>query len=163
MKIAVFSDSHDRVDNLDRAIAIAKEMGITQALHLGDLIAPFVVKENLANSGLQWTCVWGNNDGDKLLAAAFATENVDLAEKDFREVEIEGRKLFLTHYPEIGRIAALSGQYDAVFFGHNHKASQEKIEKTLLANPGEIYGMRTGKASFGVYTPDDNTFEHIWL
>ena len=142
-------------------------MTITEALHLGDFIAPFVVKEHLSPSKLNWTCVWGNNDGDQLRTIALASSNVDIAPSDFREIEKDGRKIFMTHYPEIGRIAALSGQYDAVFFGHNHTASQEVIEvgekKVLLVNPGEIYGMRTGKISFGIYDTQSNTFEHIWL
>jgi putative phosphoesterase len=170
MKIAVLSDSHDRMDHLEQAVAQVKELGISQAFHLGDFCAPFVL-EYLAETGITWHCVWGNNDVDRLGGFMKTTQhNVDLVTEDFRELEMEGRKLFLTHYPKIARIAALSGLYDACFFGHNHKASVELMEtpcgrqpETLLANPGEIYGMRFGRPSFGVYDTQVNNFEHVWL
>ena len=168
MLIAVLSDSHDRTDHLEYAINQAKERGITTAFHLGDFCSPFVL-EQLGQSGLTWYVVWGNNDGDKLRGTSMAAGQVDIVPDDYRELDLEGRKLFLTHYPQIGRIAALSAQYDAVFFGHNHQASQEIIsqegssKKTLLANPGEIYGMRTGKPSFAIYNTEDNSFEHVWF
>jgi len=37
-------------------------------------------------------------------------------------------------------ILASTGKYDAVFCGHTHKPSVEKIGKTLLANLGEVHG-----------------------
>jgi len=166
MFIAVLSDSHDRTDHLEYALHQIKERGITTAFHLGDFCAPFVLQQ-LVDSGLTIYGVWGNNDGDKLRGTSMtANSHVDLVPDDYRELELENRKIFLTHYPQIARIAALSGQYDAVFFGHNHQASQEVIsgsKQTLLANPGEIYGMRTGKPSFGIYDTETNTFEHIWF
>lgn len=164
MQIAVFSDTHDNLETTKKALEIVKSRGITQGLHLGDFTSPPTIML-LAESGLTWTCVWGNCDGDKLLAyrRTEALGTMDFANGDFREYEVEGRKLFLTHYPEIARIAALSGQFDAVFHGHNHQASTETIGKTLLANPGELTGIRFGKPSFGIYTPSENTLETIWL
>jgi len=160
MLIAVLSDSHDRTDHLEQALILIKERGISRGLHLGDYVAPFVINQ-LAESEIRWQGVWGNNDGDKLAGLRMAAGKVDISEGDFLELEIEGRKLFLTHYPQIGRIAALSGQYDAVFYGHTHIAKQEHVEVTLLANPGEIYGMRTGKVSFGIYNTERNSFEEV--
>ena len=164
MRIAVFSDSHDNMDNLKKAFALAKEKGLTEGIHLGDLCAPPAALL-LATSGLTWQCVWGNVDGDKLQSYRLVAEHgtVDFAPGDFRELTVDGRKLFLTHYPEIARIAALSGQYDAAFHGHDHTANQEIIDKTLLANPGEIAGFRFGKPSFGIYDSQDNSFEHVLI
>jgi putative phosphoesterase len=164
MLIAVFSDSHDNMENIKKAVELAKERGITRGLHLGDFCAPPTLTL-LATSGLTWQCVWGNVDGDKLLSYQRVQEHgtMDLVPEDFRELEIEGRKLFLTHYPQIARIAALSGSYDATFHGHNHEANQEVVGKTLLANPGEIAGFRFGKPSFGIYDTETNTFEHVYL
>jgi putative phosphoesterase len=159
--IAVFSDSHDHLPRLDTALTMAQARGIKRGFHLGDFCAPFSV-ERLARSGLDWQCVWGNNDGDKLGAYhAAADSGVDLEKTDFREVKIDGRHVFLTHYPQIARLAALSGGYDACFFGHNHKLSQEIVGETLLANPGEILGWRSGHASFGVWETKTNQLVHV--
>lgn len=160
MLIAVLSDSHDRTDHLEQAINLIKQRGITHAFHLGDYISPFVLLQ-LAESSLALQGVWGNNDGDRATGLKLAAGRLDIADGDSRELEIEGRNLFLTHYPQIARMAALSGQYDAVFFGHSHVASQEIVGSTLFANPGEIYGMRSGKVSFGIYDTETNSMEDI--
>lgn len=163
MLIAVFSDSHDHLPNLEVAIGMVKELGIKRGFHLGDVCAPFSVRL-LTESGLQWQCVWGNNDGDKMGGyQATAGSKVDFDTRDFREIKIEERRLFLTHYPEIARIAALSGSYDACFFGHNHRYSSEIIGQSLLANPGEILGWRFKQPSFGVYDTVANEMQTVFL
>lgn len=171
MIITVFSDSHDRMDKINEALQIVQEREVKNGIHLGDFCTPAAMKL-LAASGINWKCVWGNIDGDRLRCyqevAPYGT--VDIVPEDFREIEVEGRHLFLTHYPEIARIAALSGKYDAVFHGHNHVAAQETVEtahgrvkEVLLANPGEICGFRFGEPSFALYNTESNTFEHIRL
>ena len=162
MKIAVFSDSHDNLPNLEKALTLAKEAGLTHGFHLGDFCSPFTVKI-LADSGMSWQCVWGNNDGDKVSCMRTGGEQVDFADSDYREITLEGHSLFLTHYPQIARMAALSGKYSASFFGHNHRYSQEILENTLLANPGEVLGHRFKEPSFGIYTTESNTFERVLL
>ncbi|MEZ0286375.1 MAG: metallophosphoesterase family protein, partial [Candidatus Paceibacterota bacterium] len=129
MKIAIFSDSHDHLDHLQAAITYVKAQGITTVLHLGDFCAPPVF-EVLGESGLQWYGVWGNVDGDRLMCWLRVKDagNVDIGTDDFRELEIGGRKLFLTHYPRIAQIAAASGEFDAAFHGHDHIAAAELIK-----------------------------------
>lgn len=170
MHIAILSDTHDHTDRLRQALDIIKQKNITRAFHLGDLCSPFIVKQ-LADSSLQWHCVWGNNDGDRLMCSHLAGENVTLSDNDFLELEVEGKRIFLTHYPEVARLAALSGRFDAVFYGHNHTASQEIIAHqscegkaaTLLVNPGESSGVRFGKPCFAIYDTESNSIEQIEL
>jgi putative phosphoesterase len=171
MYIAIFSDSHDHMDNIQAAVDLVKQRGITTGIHLGDFCAPRAL-ELLADSGLHWYGVWGNVDGDRLLAWQRIKDKgtFDIGTTDFRELELEGRKLFLTHYPEIARIAALSGEYDAVFHGHDHQANMQTIKtnggphsETLLANPGELCGFRYGTPTFGIYDTEQNTLEHLTL
>jgi putative phosphoesterase len=164
MLLAVFSDTHDRTDHIEQALATVRERQIGHGIHLGDYCSPFTVRL-LAESGLTWKCVWGNNDGDKLLCYQQAEPfgSMDFANGDFREITVDGRALFLTHYPHIARLAAGSGQYAAVFHGHDHVAAQETVGSTVLANPGELYGGRYGEPAFGIYNTTDNTFEHIRL
>lgn len=166
MLLAVFSDSHDNMENIKKSLAICAEKNVQHGVHLGDFCAPPAL-ELLATAGIQWKCVWGNIDGDKLLAYLRVKDygTMDLVSEDFREIDVDNRKIFLTHYPEIARLAALSGQYDAAFHGHNHIAAQEMInvagKEVLLANPGEIAGYRYGEPSFGIYTTENNSLEHV--
>lgn len=164
MLIAILSDSHDNMENIKKALELTKARGISEGLHLGDMCAP-PAAILLAESGLKWHCVWGNVDGDKLQTYRKTAEygTMEYAEQDFAEIELGGKKIFITHYPEVARIAALSGRYDAAFHGHNHVAAQEMVGESLLANPGEVAGFRFGKPSFGIYDTETGNFEHVSL
>jgi uncharacterized protein len=159
MRIAIYSDSHDQLAYLQQALAVASERGITRGLHLGDMCAPSIL-ETMASSGIEWTCVPGNNDNAATLSKVTGAEYIPA---DFHELDIDGRNIFMTHYPEIARIAALSGRYDAAFHGHTHRAASELLGATLLANPGELCGRRYGNASFGIYDTKTNQFEIVWM
>ena len=77
------------------------------------------------------------------------------------ELDIDGTKIALQHYPEIGRRLAESGAYDAVFTGHDHQRYQHQIgDHTLWANPGEIMG-RFGHVTYGLFDTVTKTFEHV--
>jgi uncharacterized protein len=56
----------------------------------------------------------------------------------------------MTHYPQIARPLALSGQFDLVCHGHDHTQRLETHGRTLLVNPGEVMG-RFGTARYAIY------------
>lgn len=167
MKIAIFSDSHDNLYNTQKALEIIKEMGITQGFHLGDFCAPPLIDLLSSDSSIHWTTVWGNVDGARAQSVLRFKDraNLDLHHETFREVElIAGVKIFLTHYPLLAQNAAYSGKYRACFYGDDHTKFSEVLSNgTLLANPGELVGTKTGQASFGIWNTDDNTFEFVDL
>jgi putative phosphoesterase len=66
MLIAVMSDSHDNIWNLQKALGIVKEKGAGMIIHCGDFVAPFMLKE-LEETGVPVHGVFGNNDGDQYL------------------------------------------------------------------------------------------------
>jgi uncharacterized protein len=62
MKIAVFSDIHDSISNLEKAIK--KIENIAEAIFFcGDFCSPFSA-EILSSANLSTYCVLGNNDED---------------------------------------------------------------------------------------------------
>ena len=111
MKVAILSDSHDRLDHLECVLASVKFPHV--AFH-----------------------------------------------HPLAEIEIDGVKIALQHYPELGKRLAESGAYDAVFTGHDHQRYQEQIGDTLWANPGEIMG-RFSTVSYGLFETSTRTFEHV--
>ena len=80
----------------------------------------------------------------------------------FDIIELDSRKIFITHYPILAKPMAKSWDFDAVFFWHNHNPSIEKINDCLLLNPWEIWAV-TGKASFALYDTKTNHSEIIFL
>ncbi|MEK7504898.1 MAG: YfcE family phosphodiesterase [Patescibacteria group bacterium] len=167
MKYAIFSDSHDHYYNVTKALELVKEREITKGVHLGDFCAPPVFDILSSEKSINWTCVWGNVDGARaqiILRFREAT-NLDFSADSFRELELEsGKKVFLTHFPLLAQNAAKSGDYQAVFFGDNHQKSVETLPNgTLLANPGELSGTRTGQPTFAVWDSETNELEFVAL
>lgn len=157
MRVAIISDIHDNIWNLEKALKIIEKEGIDPAIFCGDYCAPPTFK--LATEKFKKAyCVWGNVDGEKFKITKEVYENglkhIELF-GDFSELEIEGKKVAVIHHPAIAKGLANSEFYDAVFFGHSHEAYVEKIGKTLLANPGEVMG-KNGKPSFGIWDSTKN-------
>ena len=164
MKIAVFSDSHDRLDHLADALALPDVHAAERLFFLGDFCAPFslaALAEGFAGRPID--IVFGNNDGDIHLLHRVASGHTHVTlHGQLAELEIAGRKIALNHYPEIARRLAESQAYDAVFSGHDHRKYVHRIGKTLWANPGEIMG-RYGEPSVGIYDAEADTFVHLPL
>ncbi|MFO8064459.1 MAG: YfcE family phosphodiesterase [Spirochaetota bacterium] len=163
MRIAVTSDIHDNIWNLERALKDIDERGPEAFLFLGDFCAPFTLKQIAEGFSGPVHAIFGNNDGDEFLLSNVASGfgHVSL-HGPFAELELDGKHVALNHYPEIASRLAQSGAYDAVFSGHNHTRHIETVGSTLWANPGELMG-RFGDASYGIYDTATDTFEHVEL
>ena len=164
MKVAIVSDIHDNIWNLDKALKIIEKKGISTAIFCGDYCAPTTFK--LATEKFKKAyCIWGNVDGEKFKITQTIyeahVEHVKLL-GDFGGTEIGGKKIAIIHNPPIARGLASSGLYDAVFYGHTHEARIEKIGNTLLANPGEVMG-KNGKPSFGIWNSEKNDIKIIQI
>lgn len=163
MKVAVISDIHDQLGNLERALRLVRESGAGVLLFLGDLCAPFTLVQLAEGFAGPVHVVFGNNDGDTFQITQVAGKYPQVTlHGQLAELEIDGRRLALNHYPAIARRLAESGAYDAVFSGHDHRRYQHQIGKTLWANPGEIMG-RYGQPGFGLYETTNGEFNHVDL
>lgn len=77
--------------------------------------------------------------------------NISFSQHDFGEIECESKTYFLTHYPEIADLAALSGKYSAVFYGHTHEMHDGKIEDTPIINPEKLASYPSNTISIAYY------------
>ncbi len=148
MKIAILSDIHDNIWVLE---TLLDGLHADALIFCGDFCAPFTLAQ--IGEGFEGPIhvVFGNNDGDQWLLSKVASkfEQVTL-HGQFAELEYGGRKIAVTHYPEIGRPLARSGIYDLVCHGHSHERLVEQEGPTLRVNPGEVMG-RFGLSTYAVY------------
>lgn len=159
MKIAVLSDVHDNIWNLEKVLGRAKEEECEAIVFCGDFCAPFSAVM-LVESKLPVYAVLGNSyDTYTTLKLTADHKNFHLF-SEMGEVELDKKKIAICHYPKLAKGLALTGEYDAVFYGHDHQSSSDLINKTLLANPGEVMG-RFGKSTFGVYDTSSGEVEII--
>lgn len=156
MRIGVFSDIHDHLSNLEKALAFFTNEKIETLIFCGDFCSPIPSRVMGGFKGVIH-CVFGNGDGDRFTIAKFANsefQNLKL-HGEHAELEIGGAKIAVTHYPLYGKALAKTGDYDAVFSGHTHQVSKELIGKCLWLNPGDVMGWK-GKATIAVYDTDSN-------
>lgn len=165
MKIAVISDIHDNAHNLVLALRDIGGRGVEKIFFLGDFINNGIARM-LAASPVPVFAVFGNNDGDRAaLTRTSLSEgsSLMLSENVYHILEEEGKRVFLSHYPDIALSMAKSGDFDAVFYGHNHDRYEERVGECLLANPGEIGGHKTGTATYLLYDTRRDEVEFVEL
>lgn len=161
MKIAVLSDIHDNIWNLEKALAQLD--GVEQLIFLGDFCAPFSLKQIAEAFNGPIHCVPGNNDGDMflLLNIAMAAGNVTYY-RPIGTLTAGGCAIAFTHYPEVAEGLVATGKYQAVFSGHTHQFMQTRVGNTLWVNPGEVMG-RWGDPGFIIYDTETGLFERALI
>lgn len=138
MIIGVISDTHDDIENTEKAIAKFKEENVDFVVHLGDYVAPPTLK---LFQGLRVVGVFGNNDGYKEgLIKTFNQIGGEL-KGDFGVIEVDNLKIAIFHgeFREVPVALAKSGEYDVVFCGHSHELEESTYGDTLLLNPGSCH------------------------
>jgi putative phosphoesterase len=140
MRIAVLSDIHDNIWNLNATLARLPQA--EALICCGDLCSPFVV--NLLAEGFPDRpvhLVFGNNDGDTFRISAIARRFPQFViHGEFFQGELGGKAFAVTHFDNLAWGIIRSGRYDVVCFGHNHCYQVEKVGSTLAINPGPLMG-----------------------
>ncbi|HID97602.1 MAG TPA: YfcE family phosphodiesterase [Thermodesulfobacteriaceae bacterium] len=163
MKIAVFSDSHDHIWHMRKAVQQANRLGAEKIIHCGDLVSPFMLEELDFFYG-EVHLVFGNNTGDQFLLTRNCLvkgSKVDL-QGWMGRLELDSVSLLWVHDPHIAESIARSNEYQVVCFGHTHRWRLEQVGRTLLLNPGELLG-RKEPPGWGLLDTEKKRVEHILL
>ena len=147
MKICILSDSHDHRKPFAAAVREAKALGAEAILHCGDLVAPSTLHAVL-EFALPVHLIHGNNAGDVFNLCRFAQETgnkVNYYGAD-ASLTLARRRIFLVHYPHYAKAMALTGDFDLVCNGHEHRAVIEHVRnikgsETLRIDPGTVAGI----------------------
>lgn len=164
MLIGLMSDSHDNIKGVKDALKAFSERDVELILHAGDMIGSGNCY-TFEGSGVPIKLVYGNNDGDR---EGLMREFQRVGGKylgDFGEIEAGGLKIAMLHGTEdpLVRAVVASQIYDVVVRGHNHRAEVARVGKTMLINPGEIWGNFTGLSSVAVIDTSNMEVETIEL
>jgi len=163
MKIAVISDSHDNLPNIEKMLDFINKNKIELMIHCGDLAAPSIIMEELAPKFKGEIHFIHGNVADRELNEKIAKKfNHVTCHEDSGEIEVEGKRIAFNHFPAQAKKLAESGKYDLVFYGHNHTPWEETIGKTKMLNPGTLAGM-FNKATFAIYDTKTDKAELILL
>src|SRR3972149_2318616 len=98
MKIAIISDSHDNVKNLEDLIKWLNHQKIQTLIHAGDLSAPSILINTIGpNYHGEVHLIFGNI-GDKILIKTVTDKIKNIKYYGQRaEIEIKGKKILIIH------------------------------------------------------------------
>jgi putative phosphoesterase len=147
MLVGVIADTHDNMNMLKKAVDLFNKREVELVLHAGDYIAPFTARE-FRRLKCNLVGVFGNNDGEKFGLTNNFTSFGELYD-GIHQLELDGKKIAITHYPEIAETLADSGAYDVVIYGHTHRADI-RGPNPLVVNPGECGGWLEGKSTVAI-------------
>lgn len=183
-KIAIMSDSHDNIPNMEKALKYINEQGIDFIIHCGDLAAPVMLsKVMIPNFKGQIHLVHGNiGDPDLLEEVAKGDKRIRVY-GDRGKLDIGNRKIAFCHFAEEAKKLAQTGQFDLVFYGHTHRPwlktqinadvkshadshrynisvdqRSNQRRSAVLVNPGTLAGM-FAKATFAIYDTKTDKLE----
>jgi len=164
MLIGIFSDVHDNLANLGKALKIFQEHRAEVLIFCGDFCSPIPSRMMGAEFAGDIHCVFGNGDGDRFTISNVArTQYPNLKlHGEHAGLELDGARIAVTHYPFYAQALARTGDYQAVFSGHTHERHVERFGNCLWLNPGEILGWKD-QATCAVYDTATNSAEIITL
>jgi putative phosphoesterase len=148
MKIGIISDTHDDIDNVQRAIEIFNAQGTDYVIHAGDYIFPGIVRE-FEKLNAKLIGVLGNNDGEKVhLLKNFLDIGAEL-KGELGEIQLDGLRVGIYHgtSKEVKERLINTQKYDVLICGHTHKielpldttkenSTGKERTATLVLNPG---------------------------
>lgn len=162
MKIGIFSDSHDHMDNIRKAVDIFLEQKVEKVVHCGDIVAPFMVRamSDLKGRGIEVIGIYGNNDGERLGLYKILGEIMKM-KGDFHEITWNEKKIAVYHGTDKRILDSVikSQNYDLILCGHTHQVRIEQQGKTVICNPGETCGYLFGKATCAVIDLTNEPFD----
>ncbi|MBN1788732.1 MAG: metallophosphoesterase [Sedimentisphaerales bacterium] len=163
MKIGIISDTHDHHANILKAIDIFNKEQVQYILHAGDIGSRYAANAFGKVSGAKFIAVYGNNDGEKdMLKQVIETFGGEI-HKDPYQGQIEDKKIFITHKPAVADMAAESGKYDLVVYGHTHFRDIRTEGKTLVINPGESTDWASGKGRIVILETENSEITEFEL
>ncbi len=159
MLVALLSDIHGASTRLLLALAQAQALGCTHLLCMGDVddLGTFRLLCEEWHHGAD--LVFGNNEWQRESFLRVAEEYPHITHHGEKaDMVLGGRNIFFCHYPHLAARAAETRRYDAVFFGHTHRAEiyPADADLPLIVNPGDIQG-RYGSPSMVVYDTETNS------
>jgi len=147
MKIAILSDSHDHREHLAAAVEDASKRGAEAIIHCGDIVAPSTLHA-ARPFGIPLHVIHGNNMGDTYNLARMANKPDSIVTYYGQDANLEmaGKKIFIVHYPHYARAMAMTGDFDLVCNGHEHKARIDRIKAgngkdVVWLDPGTVGGI----------------------
>lgn len=146
MLIGIISDTHDDMASIKKVVHVLNERGASRIIHAGDIVSPFTFEVFRDLKG-DFTGIFGNNDGDRLLLREKSGNNIH---NQPLTLNIDKKKIIVVHEPFIVDDLVDSGHFDIVIYGHTHKPDVRRVRDTLIINPGKVAVLHKGRSTLAI-------------
>ena len=138
MRIGIFADSHDHLDNLRLAVTVFNDAECHQVLFAGDLVSTIAVPP-LRKLKCPFVGCFGDNEGNKAGLLAGVSLVGKLSEPPVLFESADGTRFGIAHMRR--QLDQLEAEYDIAVYAHTHKPRVGRDEQgRLCINPGETGG-----------------------
>lgn len=157
MKVAIFSDLHDNLPNLNLFLSWVIKNQVGSLIFCGDLANNETLKYLAENFTDKIYMVGGNADSF-YLSDTKKFKNIIYAE-DKLVFKIDNQKIIIAHKPnDLRRYLSENNSYNFAFYGHTHKPWIKQEDGVIVANPGTLKEV-FGKSSFAILDSETGKLE----
>ena len=161
MRIGVFADAHDHIDNVRRAVVEFNRRECRLVIFAGDFVSPLVIPP-LRRLQCPVVASLGDNDGNVIGIRGGMRVVGDLGDPPFGIQTADGTRILVTHI-----LDQLRGQLDgahAVISAHSHRPSIARdAAGRLFLNPGETSGWTSRQPTIAILETEPLDAEIIRL
>ena len=148
MRVGIFADVHDHLDNARRAVACFNERQCELVLFAGDLVSPLVVPA-LRDLNCPLAGCFGDNDGNRRGITGGMRIVGPLGEPPLGLELADGTRVLVTH--QLEQLVGLTDGAHVVVSAHTHRAKvTRRDDGLLLVNPGETSGWTTRQPTVAI-------------
>ena len=148
MRIGIFADAHDHVDNVRRAVAEFNRSGCELVVFAGDFVSPIVIPP-LRKLHCPVLACFGDNEGNRTGIVGGMRIIGSVGDPPFGFKTPDGIRILVTHTLEMlrGRIEGC----DVVISAHSHRSGiTSDDDSRIFINPGETSGWTYRKPSVAI-------------
>jgi len=149
MKIAIISDVHDNLVNLEKCLNWCRKEKIQNLICLGDITNAESLNFLAKNFKGKIHLVMGNADNYEE-EEPLKYRNIKLYDRKGGRLEIGDKRIGICHEPYHIKNLFHQAKFDMIFYGHSHKPWESSENGVKLINPGALGGMFQ-KATFAVW------------
>jgi putative phosphoesterase len=147
MKIGLLSDTHSKINKAKKALDFLIAEGAEFIIHAGDIVEVETL-ELLANCGLRYIAVYGNNDAH--LVEYHNNYNLVQEPYYFKLADTTFKLMHLPFY--------MTPDAEVIIFGHTHQFETAFKGGSLYLNPGEVCARNKAFSECAILEVKSNKF-----
>lgn len=157
MIVAIFSDLHDNIPNLELFLNWINKNQVDSLIFCGDLANAETLRYLADNFSKKIYLVGGNADSF-YTADTKKFKNIVYGE-DKLEFKLDNQKIIIVHKPtDLKKYLSEDNSFNFAFYGHTHKPWIKQEDGVIVANPGTLKES-FGKSSFALLDTETGKLE----